>query len=106
MDIFKLFRRVNINQEIEIYKTTPGAVLLDVRSDEEFSAGHIPGSINIPVERISGVEKIIMDHNVPVFIYCLRGTRSLRAAEMMRKSGYKNVKSIGGIVSYKGMLEK
>ena len=54
---------------------------------------------------ISAVEKIILDHNVPVFIYCLRGTGSLRAAEMKRKSGYKNVKSIGGIVSYKGTCE-
>ncbi len=105
MNILRLFTGADINKEVENMKSIPGAVLLDVRSENEFAGGHIPGSINIPVEKISEAEHIIRDHNTPVFIYCLRGTRSRRTAGAMKKLGYQQVKSIGGIAAYKGETE-
>lgn len=105
MNIFHLFNKNDINQEIENFRNTPGAVLLDVRTREEYDSGHIPGSINIPVENIADVKKQISNRETPVFIYCLRGTRSLKAVKAMQSLGYTQVKSIGGIASYKGPRE-
>ena len=105
MSIFSFLRGPDINDEIGMIKDIPGAILLDVRSKEEFSTGHIPRAVNVPLDSISSVERIIRDHDTPVFVYCLRGTRSRSAVSAMKGLGYTNVKSIGGIASYKGKTE-
>ncbi len=105
MGLFDFLKRTDINLEIENMKSVEGAVLLDVRTKEEFREGHIPQSINIPLDAISDVEKTIPDHDAPVFVYCLRGTRSAQAVSRMKAMGYNNAKSIGGIASYKGAKE-
>ena len=105
MNLFSLFRRSDINRELDDFRKTPGAVLLDVRSEEEYLSGHIPQAVNIPLDKISNVQDVVKNHDSAIFVYCLRGTRSLKAAGKLRKLGYTNVKSIGGIASYKGKLE-
>lgn len=106
MNIFHLFTKNDINQEIENFRNIPSAVLLDVRTKEEYDSGHIPGSINIPVENITDVKNQISNLETPVFVYCLRGTRSMKAVKAMQTLRYTQVKSIGGIASYKGPKEK
>ncbi|MDC7292862.1 MULTISPECIES: rhodanese-like domain-containing protein [unclassified Butyrivibrio] len=106
MGLKDLIKRTDINSEIEKYKATAGAVLLDVRTEEEYKNGHIPGSINLPVEEIQKIEDVITDKNVPVFVYCLRGGRAGRAVKIMQTFGYKDVKNIGGIMAYKGLIVK
>ena len=106
MSFLSLFIGKGITREVEDLKNLPGAVLLDVRTEDEYRTGHIPGGINIPVERITDIGKIVDDRAIPIFVYCLRGTRSRRAAAILRNCGYTNVRSIGGIASYKGELEK
>ena len=103
MGIFSFLKKSDINLEVERFKNTEGAVLLDVRGEEEYKSGHIPGSINIPEREIQRVESVIPDHDTPVFIYCLAGTRSWNAANKMKTYGYTNVKNIGGINSYTGI---
>lgn len=93
----------NINKGLEEFRNTPEAVLVDVREENEFREGHIPGALNIP---LSVIQQIDLDKTAPLFIYCLRGSRSDRAAAILKKMGYQHVKSIGGIMSYKGELEK
>ena len=105
MDLFSLFRRSDINRELDDFRKTPDAVLLDVRSEEEYLSGHIPQAVNIPLDKISNVQDVVKNHDSSIFVYCLRGTRSLKAAGVLRKLGYTNVKSIGGIASYKEKLE-
>ncbi len=102
MGLFNLFKHVDINTEVEAMKSVENAILLDVRSEEEYSSGHIPGSKNVPVEKIEKVVDVITDKNTPVYVYCLRGSRSATAVSAMKKMGYTNSKSIGGIASYKG----
>ena len=102
MGFLNLFKHVDINTEVEAMKSVENAVLLDVRSEEEYSGGHIPGSKNVPVEKIEKVVDVITDKNTPVYVYCLRESRSATAVSAMEKMGYTNAKSIGGIASYKG----
>ncbi len=61
MGIFGLFGGANINDGIEKYKNTPGAVLLDVRTKEEYKSGHIPESRHLSVQNIENVKKAVPD---------------------------------------------
>ncbi len=96
------FGKSKINEAVEECRSTPGAVLLDVREIDEYRSGHIPGAVNVP---LSGIGDIDIPRDKTLYIYCLRGTRSRRAAAALKRAGY-TARSIGGIVSYKGTLEK
>ncbi|MEF9915982.1 MAG: rhodanese-like domain-containing protein [Lachnospiraceae bacterium] len=95
-----------MEQELLLAKNTPGAIILDVRNVDEYEKGHIPGSTNIPISKITGVETIIQDKSTPLFVYCLSGSRSKRACSFLQKVGYTQVKNIGGISDYKGEIER
>lgn len=96
------FKRENINAGVEKCRNTPGAVLLDVREADEFQSGHIPGAVNLPLSRVGQAS---WDKSTPIFAYCLRGTRSRRAVGELARMGYGSVKSIGGIIGYRGERE-
>ena len=98
-----MFLFCDINKGLEEYKNTPGAFLVDVREKEEYTTGHLPGAVNDP---LSMIQNMTLPKDKPIFLYCLRGRRSKRAAGILTKMGYRNVKSIGGIRSYKGTIER
>ena len=81
-------------------------VLLDARSEEEFSEGHIPGAIVIPHDEISErAESEISEKDVPVFVYCRSGRRSKAAAEALLELGYEKIYEFGGINSWPYEIE-
>ena len=84
----------NINKGLAEYHATP---------EDEFASGHIPGAVNVPLTRITDTT---FPKDAPLFLYCLRGTRSKRAAKILKTMDYQNVKSIGGITGYKGKTER
>ena len=98
-----MFLLGNINKGLMEYRNTPGALLVDVRETDEFASGHIPGAINEPLSKIT---LTTLPKDKPIFLYCLRGSRSRRAMGLLKKMGYGNVKSIGGISSYRGEIER
>jgi len=106
MDFFSYLKKPDINESVEIYRKTSGAVLLDVRTDTEYKEGHIPDSINISVQKIKEAPNIIKDKNTPLFVYCCSGTRSKNACTFLQRMGYTNVKNIGGISFYSGEIVK
>ena len=55
MGFFDFLKQANINQGIEEYKRTAGAVLLDVRTSQEYQEGHIPESKNVPLQQLNNV---------------------------------------------------
>ena len=77
-----------------------GARLLDVRSSDEFSRGHLPGAVNIPVQeldrRLAEVGPVERD----VVVYCRSGQRSSRAAQLLREHGYTKVHNLGPMTAW------
>lgn len=98
-------KSADINGYVEEIKTVTGALLVDVRTPQEYAAGHIPGSINIPLDRILDIKNVIGDKNTPLYVYCRSGRRSSQAAAELEKAGYRQVVNIGGIIDYKGKIE-
>ena len=106
MGILDFFKEPDVNQGVKEYLATPDGVLLDVRSAQEYREGHIPGSINLPLQRLEDAEEVLEDVDAPVYVYCRSGNRSRQAVAMLRQLGYSGARNIGGIVSYSGELER
>ncbi len=83
-----------------------GAVLIDVRSPEEYRSGHIPGAVSVPLERIGGIRALYPDRETALLTYCHSGVRSRRACKTLSGLGFRNVFDLGGILSWKGELIK
>ena len=96
-----LFRKSkDINLGLEKAGKTPGSMVIDVRTYDEYRQGHVPGSINIPMSQISDPD---LDEGTPLFVYCLSGARAGRACDVLNAMGF-NAENIGGINRYKGEL--
>ena len=106
MGFFDLFKQNDINQGVKDYHNIPGAVLLDVRTPQEYREGHIPGSKNLPLQTIDKVDSIVENKDTVLYVYCHSGARSRQAASMLQHMGYNNVQNIGGITAYSGKVEK
>lgn len=68
-------------------KMRDGAIIVDVRSPGEFAGGHVKGSKNIPLDKISGKITTIKKWDKPVITCCASGMRSGRAASMLKQNG-------------------
>ena len=106
MGIFGLFRQPNIDQGVVDYHNIPGAVLLDVRTPQEYREGHIPGSKNVPLQRLDQVKAVAGNKETALFVYCYSGSRSRQAVSMLQRMGYTQVQNIGGIAAYSGKVER
>lgn len=104
MMLFNFFSTPDINAGVKEYELTDGAVLLDVRTESEYSEGHINGSINLPLDRITMIEKVVKDKAAPLYVHCLSGGRSRQAVSYLKQMGYTNAKNIGGISGYRGKV--
>lgn len=106
MGFFDFLKGPDINQGVKEYSVTDGAVLLDVRTLDEYRQGHIPGSKNVPLQSIDKVTVMINNKATPIFVHCLSGARSRQAAVILKQLGYTNVKNIGGISAYAGKVKR
>ena len=105
MGIFDFFKQPDINQGVQEYKNTANAVLLDVRSPQEYREGHIPGSQNVPLQQLDKVEEVTENKDTILYVYCHSGARSRQAVSLLKHMGYTNVHNIGGIAAYQGKVE-
>ena len=105
MGFFNGLSRPGIHRGVEEFRDTPGALLLDVRTPEEFRAGRIPGSRNLPLQELERAPAVIGSGSVPLYLYCRSGNRSAAAARILRRMGYRNVTDLGGISGWQGELE-
>ena len=94
---------VNITAEEakQIMDTEEGYIILDVRTQEEYDQGHIPGAILISHEEIAEkAEDVLTDKDQLILVYCRSGRRSKLAAEALAELGYTNIKDFGGIIDW------
>ena len=94
---------VNITAEEakEIMDSEEGYIILDVRTQEEYDQGHIPGAILIPDTEIEAqAEEVLTDKDQLILVYCRSGRRSKLAAEALVELGYTNIKEFGGIIDW------
>ena len=73
-------------------------LFVDVRTTEEFAAGHFPGAINIPHEEIvRGIREHNVHKNQTVLLYCRSGNRSGLAESSLQSAGFSRAKNVGGL---------
>lgn len=84
----------------ERLEANPDAILLDVRTQEEYDGGHIPGAVCFPNEDILPELPLPFEKDAEILVYCRSGRRSAEAAEKLKHMGYANVADFGGIQSW------
>lgn len=78
-----------------------GVTVVDVRREDEYAAGHIPGSILVPNEGIRDTQpEELPDLDAVLLVHCRTGVRSKQASDKLLEIGYKNVYDFGGIVDW------
>jgi len=80
-----------------------GAIILDVRTKNEYESGHIKNSINIPVDQLERNLNKLKDKNKPIITCCASGMRSAVAKNILNSKGYTLVYNGGG---WKGLNQK
>ena len=83
-----------------------GAQIVDVRTAGEYQLGHIPGSVNVPVDQLQGTAAN-WSRDANYVVYCASGARSAQAQDVMKSMGFKSVADLtGGIANWTGQVEK
>ena len=96
-----VYMNITAEEAKEIMDSEEGYIILDVRTQEEYDQGHIPGAIVIPHEKISEkAEEVLTDKDQLILVYCRSGRRSKLAAEALVELGYTNIKEFGGIIDW------
>ncbi len=105
------YKMINLSETewVKLHDETEKSVIIDVRTDDEFSTGYIGGAVNIDFymrnEFISEIDKL--DKSKSYFIYCKSGGRSGQTCELMKQKGFKKVYNLeGGILGWTGELEE
>ena len=81
-----------------------GAIILDVRSKEEYEIGHVPGSINIPLDKLLHNLDKLKDKMKPIILCCASGMRSSSAKNLLQSNGYVALYNAGGWSSLQSQL--
>ncbi len=96
-----IYVSITAEEAKRIMDNEEGYIILDVREQDEYDAGHIPGAILIPYTQIEEkAEKVLTDKEQLILVYCRSGRRSKIAAEALVELGYTNVREFGGIIDW------
>jgi rhodanese-related sulfurtransferase/L-ascorbate metabolism protein UlaG (beta-lactamase superfamily) len=107
--MFQTFMYTQISQDEakEMMAKDDGHVIVDVRREDEYAEGHIPGAILIPNESIDVKPPVeLPDFDQIILVYCRSGRRSKEAAQKLADMGYSQVYEFGGIIDWTGDIEK
>lgn len=101
-------KQVAVSEFIERRKLDSKSIVIDVRDDDKWEEGHIPGATHIHKTEIEElIESKVPDKNAEIFCHCGGGTSGPKAAALLNEMGYKNAKAIqGGFRAYKASGEK
>ncbi len=103
------YRKITPQQAKEEMQN-PAAIVLDVRMQNEYNAGHVPGAVLLPLDLIKAnspqVLQTLPDKDAEILVYCRSGRRSKEAANALIALGYTNVYDFGGIIDWPYEVEK
>ena len=99
------YQQITQEKAKEMMQADDGHIIVDVRRQDEYDSGHIPGAILIPNESI-GTEcpKELPDLNQIIMIYCRSGRRSKEASQKLADMGYTHIYEFGGIIDWTGEI--
>ena len=96
-----VYMNITAEEAKAIMDSEKGYIILDVREQDEYAAGHIPGAILIPYTQIEEkADEMLPDKDQLILVYCRSGRRSKIAAEALVKLGYTNIKEFGCILDW------
>lgn len=101
---------MNLNQQdwISQLEADPNAVILDVRTEDEWNDGYIPGAVNIDIYKGQGFiyEVDQLDKSKDYYVYCKAGGRSEQACAVMNQLGFDHTYNLlGGMMQWRGAVE-
>ena len=97
----EMYQQITAEEAKKIIDSGVDFVILDVREQDEFDEGHIPGAILIPYTEIGDkADEMLPDKDGQILVYCRSGRRSKIAAESLAELGYTNIKEFGGIIDW------
>lgn len=97
----EVYMNITAQKAKQIMDTQEGYIILDVREQEEFDQGHIPGAILIPYTQIEEMaDEMLPQKEQLILVYCRSGRRSKIAAEALVELGYTNIREFGGILDW------
>ena len=104
-DMVRSYTQISQEEAKQMMEQDGAQIIVDVRTQEEYDSGHIPGAICIPNESI-GTEQPeeLPDLDQIILIYCRSGNRSKQAAQKLFDMGYTNVYEFGGIIDWTGQI--
>lgn len=95
------YLNITAQEAKSIMDSQKGYIILDVRTQEEYDQGHIPGAIVIPDTEVKDkAEELLPDKEQLILVYCRSGRRSKNAAQILAELGYTNIQEFGGILDW------
>jgi phage shock protein E len=92
---------ITAEQGKDMMDEDPTIVLVDVRTEAEFTEEHIPGALLVPVDELESLApEMLPDKEATYIIYCRSGNRSATAAQQLIDMGYQNIYDMGGIIDW------
>jgi phage shock protein E len=96
-----IYQKITAQEAKAIIDGEEDVIILDVRTDSEYKAGHIEGSVLLPHTEIKEkAHQMLPDKNAIILVYCRTGIRSARGSNFLLEMGYTNVYDFGGIVDW------
>lgn len=96
-----IYHKITAEEAKEMMDTNSDIIILDVRTIEEYNAGHIENAILIPDYEIEEkAEEVLTDKSAEILVYCRSGNRSASASISLTELGYTNVFDFGGIINW------
>ena len=97
----EIYMNITAQEAKVLMDTEKDYIILDVRTQEEYDQGHIPGAILIPDTEIEDrAERELTDKDQLILVYCRSGRRSKLAAQSLVELGYTNIREFGGIIDW------
>ena len=102
------YQQITVEEAKSMMEEQPDAVVLDVREQDEYDAGHIPGAVLLPVGTINKetAASAIPEKDTVVLVYCRSGNRSKTASQALVDLGYTQIYEFGGIKDWPYEVER